>query len=302
MAISLSLLQFHGNPAPSNFSKSNPVRSAVYFRAPARATVVLLKSSSYWTAVNEDIEDNLRRVIPAKDLPVVYEPLRHFVFSSPRNSAPALCIAACELVGGSRDQAMAAATAIRLIHSAIYTREYPPLTARGISRAAVVDRRYDSNIQLMLGDGIVPIGFEILAGSCGGSESESERIRRVMVEMARTMGAEGWIGGKYKGLEEEDAEEEVSEMTEGGLHACGGACGAILGGGSEEEIEKMRKYGKFVGMVKGLSKKVFGEKENERKRKKIEELKVLALNELKGNFKGEIVHEICYGFFDFEGL
>ncbi|CAK9309609.1 unnamed protein product [Citrullus colocynthis] len=301
MAISLNLLQLQPNPARPKFFKWNPVRPAVYFRAPARLTVVMSQiSPSYWAAINEDIEDHLRRAIPAKDPPAVYEPLGHFVFSAPRNSAPALCIAACELVGGGRDQAIVAATALQLIHAATYTRQYPPLTARAISRAAVVDRVYGPNIQLLTGDGIAPMVFEILAGSCDWSESGSERIRRVMVEMARAMGTEGWIGGQFRGLEETATAEEVSEKTEGRLHACGGACGAILGGGNEEEIEKMRKYGKLVGMVKGMSKNVFGGKENERKKEKIEELKNLAFKELK-DFKGENVHEI-YGFLDFEGL
>ncbi|XP_038896497.1 heterodimeric geranylgeranyl pyrophosphate synthase small subunit, chloroplastic-like [Benincasa hispida] len=301
MAISLNLLQLQANPARPKFLKWNPVRPAVYFRAPARSTVVMSQiTPSYWATINEDIEDHLRQVIPAKDPPAVFEPLGHFIFSAPRNSAPALCIAACELVGGRRDKAMAAATALQLIHAATYTREYPPLTAREISRAAVVDRIYGANIQLLTGDAIAPIVFEILAGSCDWSESGSERVQHVMVEMARAMGTEGWVGGQFRGLEEEATAEEVSEKTEGGLHACGGACGAILGGGSEEEIEKMRKYGKLVGMVKGLSKNVFGGKENERKREKIEEFKVLAFKVLEG-FKGEKVHEI-YGFLDFEGL
>ncbi|XP_022975728.1 heterodimeric geranylgeranyl pyrophosphate synthase small subunit, chloroplastic-like [Cucurbita maxima] len=304
MAISLNLLQLHGNPSLPKFPNSNWLRPAVYFRAPMRATVVMSQiTPSYWAAINEDIEEHLRRIIIAKDPPVVYEPLGHFVFSAPRNSAAAMCIAACEFVGGHRDQAMAAATALQLIYAATYTREYPPLTARGSSNAAMVDRVYAPNIQLLTGVGIAPIGFEILAGSCDLSESGSDRVRRVMGEMARAMGSEGWIGGQFKELEEVTAAaeaEEVIEKTEGELHARGGACGAILGSGSEEEIEKMRKYGRIVGMVKGLSKKVFGGKENERKREKIKELKALAFKELEG-FKGEKVDQMC-NFFDFEGL
>ncbi|KGN44166.1 heterodimeric geranylgeranyl pyrophosphate synthase small subunit, chloroplastic [Cucumis sativus] len=300
MAISLNLLQLQPNLARPKFFQTNSLPPMPYVRLPPRSAAVMSQiTPSYWAAINEDIEDHLRRVIPVKDPVAVYEPLGHFIFSAPRNSAPALCIAACELVGGHRDQAMAAATAIQLIYAATCTHEYPPLTARG-KRASVVDRVYGSNVQLMTGDGITPMGFEILAESCDWSERGSERVRRVMVEVARAMGTEGWIGGQFRGLEEEATVEEVIEKTEGGLHACGGACGAIMGGGNEEEIEKMRKYGKLVGIVKGLTQIVFGGKENERKREKIEELKVLAFKELEG-FNGEMVPQI-YGFLDFVRL
>ncbi|KAL0560797.1 hypothetical protein IC582_001210 [Cucumis melo] len=300
MAISLNLLQLQPNLARPKFFQTNLVPPAPYVRPPPRSTVFMSQiTPSYWAAINEDIEDHLRRVIPVKDPLAVYEPLGHFILSAPRNSASALCIAACELVGGHRDQAMAAATAIQLIHAATCTHEYPPLTASG-TRAAVVERVYKPSIQLMTGDGIAPMGFEILAESCDWSERGSERVRRVMVEVSRAMGTEGWIGGQFRGLDEEATVEEVIEKREGGLHACGGACGAIMGGGNEEEIEKMRKYGKLVGMAKGLTKNVFGGKENEKKREKIEELKVLAFKELEG-FNGEMVHEI-YGFLDFVGL
>ncbi|CAI9757006.1 unnamed protein product [Fraxinus pennsylvanica] len=49
-------------------------------------------------------------------LPVtVFQPMHYLTFASPRTTEPALCIAACKLMGGDRGHAMAAASAIHLM-------------------------------------------------------------------------------------------------------------------------------------------------------------------------------------------
>ncbi|KAL5978647.1 hypothetical protein ACLOJK_029764 [Asimina triloba] len=45
---------------------------------------------------------------------------------------------------------------------------------------------------------------------------------------------------------------EVCRKKEGALYACGAACGAILGGAYEEEIEKLRRFGLHAGTIYGL--------------------------------------------------
>ncbi|KAK9175063.1 hypothetical protein WN944_027068 [Citrus x changshan-huyou] len=122
---------------------------------------------------------NQNQAVVVKERVEVYEPMRHFVFAAPVNMAPVLCVAACELVGGHREQAIVAAAALHL-----------------------------------------------LASSDNPAGNNSGRILRVMVEMTRAMGSQD-VEMTY----------ETYKKNEGGLHTCGAACGAILGGGSVEEIE-----------------------------------------------------------------
>ncbi|XVF77416.1 hypothetical protein PTKIN_Ptkin14bG0041200 [Pterospermum kingtungense] len=67
---------------------------------------------------------------------------------------------------------------------------------------------------------------------------------------------------------------------EGVLHACAAACGAILGGGSEEEIEKLRRYGLYIGKIQGMMNRI-GNKDKDVKIL-VEELRNLANKELRG--------------------
>lgn len=126
----------------------------------------------------------------------------------------------------------------------------------------------------------MPFGFELLAKSVNAN---ADRILRVVMEITRTVGSQGMVDGQYSEVDflQSDCQELIEyicEKKEGGLHACGAACGAILGGGSEEEIEKLRKYGLYVGMIQGM---LYGAGKNEGGKDEIvEKLRVLALKEL----------------------
>ncbi|XP_021606317.2 geranylgeranyl pyrophosphate synthase 11, chloroplastic [Manihot esculenta] len=279
----------HGNPIARIVSGSNPNRP-LFFHRPL-AVAVSTTHQSYWSSVNADIDAHLNKSIPSKPPLVVFEPMRHLTFSAPQTTAPALCIAACELVGGHRDQAIAAASALHLMHASAFTHENLPLTERP---KPTFDHTYGPNIRLLMADGMIAFGFELLARA----DNNSNRVLRAIIEISRAMGTQGVMAGQYNEsqLGESDGTEafhvgwlhNVCSKKGGVLHACAGACGATLGGGSEEEIEKLRRYGLYVGTIQGILNRV---EKNEWSIKEVKELRVLGLRELK-DFNQEKVRTI----------
>ncbi|KAK4439786.1 Geranylgeranyl pyrophosphate synthase, chloroplastic [Sesamum alatum] len=273
----------HFNHKTSFFTKSrsNPRRPS------PRCIVAMARTQSYWASVEAEIEAYLKKSIPIRSPETVFEPMHHLTFAAPRTTAAALCVAACELVGGGRDQAMAAAAAIHLMHAAAYTHEHLPLTDRPRPRPGI-QHKYDPNIELLTGDGIIPFGLELLARSMDPARTKPDKILRVIVEITRATGSQGMVDGQYQELgldqlgSEYDIIEYVCRKKEGELHACGAACGAILGGGAEEEIETLRRFGLHAGMVQGIQ----GKKKAGLMEEKIEKLKELAHKELK-SLKGK---------------
>ncbi|KAF7112227.1 hypothetical protein RHSIM_RhsimUnG0249600 [Rhododendron simsii] len=254
----------------------------------------MAQTKSYWASIEADIEAHLRTAIPVRQPVAVFEPMRHLVFTAPKAKAPALCVAACELVGGDRTQAVVAASALRLVHSAAHAHEHLPLMDRP-NHKPVIHHAYGPNIELLTGDGIVPFGFELLARSVGSGQNNSDRVLRVIIEITRAIGSQGTIDGQYHELHQgarcnEKWIEHVCMKKEGELHACGAACGAILGGGSEEEIEKLRKFGLYVGMMEGMLNWVGGNDE-EGLMDAVDRLRVMAIKELE-NLSGRNVEPI----------
>ncbi|KAI8552837.1 hypothetical protein RHMOL_Rhmol06G0299200 [Rhododendron molle] len=153
---------YNGKSSFLSLSKSNPCHpspSPFFTSKPMMVTMAHNSQSSYWASIEEEMEAHLKQAIPVRLPTAVFEPI---VFAAPKTKAPAPCVASCELVGGHRAEAMDAASALQLMHSAAYTHENLPLTDRP-NHKPMIHHAYNPNIELPTGDGIVPFGFELLA-------------------------------------------------------------------------------------------------------------------------------------------
>ncbi|XP_058745056.1 heterodimeric geranylgeranyl pyrophosphate synthase small subunit, chloroplastic-like [Vicia villosa] len=268
---------------------SNQHRSHLHLKKPTTVRMSMTQqtrnSHPYWASMQADIEAHIKQFFTIKEPLEVFEPIHHFIFSAPKTTVPTLCLAACELVGGERHQAISAASALLLMEAATYTHEHLPLTDKPKPKPkpeSEMKHVYGPSMELLSFEAIVPFGFELLARSDYGENSE--KILRVMIEISRAVGSEGVIDAQYRktmgsrsdGEEMRHVEEmrRVVEKYEGGLHSCGAVCGGVLGGGSEEEIERLRKFGLYVGMIQGMVKRGFNES------KEVDEARDLAIQEL----------------------
>ncbi|PSR95599.1 Heterodimeric geranylgeranyl pyrophosphate synthase small subunit like [Actinidia chinensis var. chinensis] len=286
-----ALSHFNGKTILLSLSKSNPFPPSSSSSSHRRMIVTTAQTQSYWSSIESEIEAHLKKAIPVRPPIPVFEPMHHLVFAAPATKAPALCIAACELVGGHRAQALDAASALHLMHSAAHAHENLPLTDQPKPKPAI-HHAYGPNIELLTGDGIVPFGFELLARSLGPAQNNSDKVLRVLIEMTRAVGSLGVIDGQYQemlGTQSDGRKlsdvawiEHVCKKKEGESHACGAACGVILGGGSEDEIERLRSFGVYVGMIHGMMNWEGG---SEGLMEELERLRGLALKELE-NFSG----------------
>ncbi|KAM6580670.1 hypothetical protein CsatA_004444 [Cannabis sativa] len=293
LSINCSPRFVHHVYVPHFTCKSNKSLSHV----PMRISMSKQHHHSYFASTTADVDAHLKQSITIKPPLSVHEAMYNFIFSTPPNLAPSLCVAACELVGGHQDQAMAAASALRVIHAAIFTHDHLPLTGRPnpTSPEAATHNSYNPNIQLLLPDAIVPFGFELLANSDDLTHNKSERILRVIVEFTRTFGSRGTIDAQYheKLASRFDVDSHEAKTVgwghypslkkEGAMHACAAACGAILGEAHEEEVEKLRTFGLYVGMIQGYANRFIMSSTEEKKEadRIIEELTNLARQELK---------------------
>ncbi|KAG9439233.1 hypothetical protein H6P81_019398 [Aristolochia fimbriata] len=239
------------------------------------------QAAYYWSGINADVETHLELSFPAAREPVaVHATLRELVLSAPRTMAPALCVAAADLVaGGDRAAAVGVAAALHAYYAAAHAHERLP----GLLEDANPNPN-PVNMRLLCGDAVYPFVFGAVAGTLGGSDPV--RATRVMVEMAQLMGSQGYVMGQYmhvKRVKEGGGPggaggvgaREVCEKKEGALYSCAAACGALLGGADEEETERLRRFGYYVGMIHGM---LFGTGRGERVG--VESFRTMALKEL----------------------
>nr|AEZ55678.1 geranyl diphosphate synthase small subunit type I [Salvia miltiorrhiza] len=280
-----------------NTKSSFPFKTRSNLSRSSRAcTAVVAQNHSYWAAIEADIDTYLKKSIAIRSPETVFEPMHHLTFAAPRTAASAICVAACELVGGERSQAIATASAIHIMHAAAYAHEHLPLTDRPRPNSKpAIQHKYGPNIELLTGDGMASFGFELLAGSIRSDHPNPERILRVIIEISRASGSEGIIDGFYREKEIVDQHsrfdfiEYLCRKKYGEMHACAAASGAILAGGAEEEIQKLRNFGHYAGTLIGLLHKKI---DTPQIQNVIGKLKDLALKELEG-FHGKNVELLC---------
>nr|DAD41737.1 TPA_asm: hypothetical protein HUJ06_016060 [Nelumbo nucifera] len=105
------------------------------------------------------------------------------------------------------------------------------------------------DMAVLAGDALFPLGFEHIVSQTPPELVPETRLLRVIAEIARAVGSTGMAAGQFLDLEGDASVEFVQEKKFGEMAECSAVCGGLLGGAEDEEIERLRKYGRAVGVL-----------------------------------------------------
>jgi geranylgeranyl diphosphate synthase type II len=212
-----------------------------------------------------EVEAALASVLPPTPdcPPVVAEAMHYSLMAGGKRLRPILCLAGADAVGGDRSSAMSAACAIELIHT--YSLIHDDLPAmdddtmrRGRPTLHVVA---GEGMAILAGDGLLTHAFYLLASEPRTMDPMvSERKLRVIQIVAAAAGPIGMVGGQAidlacvrpdptgRLLPSLDAQGlgVMHGKKTGALIRAAAAAGAIMGGGSTEQVNAIdRAAGEF---------------------------------------------------------
>jgi geranylgeranyl diphosphate synthase, type II len=207
------------------------------------------------------VESFLDRHLPAEDTypPSIHRAIRYSLFAGGKRLRPVLTLAAAEAVGGRREDALPAAAAMEMVHT--YSLVHDDLPAmddddlrRGKPTAHVV---FGDAVAILAGDALLTHAFEFLATLCVDSASPAQRERRLraIAILAKAAGMEGMIGGQIIDLESEGKKVDAATVDllhrkkTGALMEAATHLGALSGGGSEDDIERLARFGRELGLA-----------------------------------------------------
>ncbi len=184
----------------------------------------------------------------------LYDPLFSYSQNGGKRHRPLICFAACMAVGGDVRHAVSAASAIEHFHTAALIHD-------DIADDATL-RRGEPCLHLTEGLGIAINAGDLALSLVNGSVikdpslSDSVKVRVVteLIEMTRRT-VEGQaldLGWARDGRYDITPEDYLVMATHKTAHYSGAvplAVGAIIGGGSEAEIEALRNYGLDTGLA-----------------------------------------------------
>jgi geranylgeranyl diphosphate synthase, type II len=185
----------------------------------------------------------------------IYDAMRYSLLAGGKRLRPILCLASCELIGGSLDLAMPTACALEMIHTmSLIHDDLPAMDDDDYRRGKLTNHKvYGEDIAILAGDGLLAYAFEYIATQTKGVSAD--RVLKAIAHVARAVGADGLVGGQVVDLESEGKDISVETLTYIHNHKTGTlleSCvvsGAILAGADESAIAKLSQFAQNIGLA-----------------------------------------------------
>ena len=204
------------------------------------------------------VEEALPKYLPASGgLPaVVEEAMGYACAAGGKRLRPVLLLEFCRICGGQTAQAMPFACALEMIHSYSLVHDDMPCMDNSPLRRGrpSVHAAYGEDMALLAGDALLNRAFETMLSPANTQDLPPQAVLRAAFVLADAAGIRGMVGGQTIDLQYEhrQADLAVLEQLQDGKTAALmiAACemGARLGGGSPEQIEAARRFGRETGL------------------------------------------------------
>ncbi|AFZ44741.1 farnesyl-diphosphate synthase [Halothece sp. PCC 7418] len=211
---------------------------------------------SYLQARKAIVEKALDQSLRVGEPPQIYEAMRYSLLAGGKRLRPILCLATCELVGGSIEMAMPTACALEMIHTmSLIHDDLPAMDNDDYRRGKLTNhKKFGEDIAILAGDGLLAYAFEYIATYTQGVEPAA--VLKVVSKLGHAVGATGLVGGQVVDLASEgnpDINLETlnyihTHKTGALLEACV-VSGAILGGATEEDLGRLSRYAYDIGLA-----------------------------------------------------
>ena len=222
------------------------------------STAVAFDYKKYLTekaiAVNKALDEAVPVVYPE----LIHESMRYSLLAGGKRVRPMLCLAACEIVGGVPAAAMPSACAVEMIHTmSLIHDDLPCMDNDDLRRGVPTNHRvYGESIAVLAGDALLTLAFQHVAAATPAELVPAARTLRAVAELARRVGSHGLVAGQVADMQLTGAEEVGLEQLEyihrkktAALLDAAVVMGAVVGGASEEQIERLSKYANCVGLL-----------------------------------------------------
>jgi geranylgeranyl diphosphate synthase type II len=206
------------------------------------------------------IEAALDRALPSETAwpETIHRAVRYSLFAGGKRIRPILVLASAEAVGGGREEALPLACAVEMIHTySLIHDDLPAMDDDDLRRGRPTNHKvYGEAIAILAGDALLTRAFHLLAQlPDDASEAAVRRRLAATALLAEACGTTGLVGGQVMDLESEgqtipaDALERLHRAKTGALLSACVRGGAVLGGATPDQLERLTRYASAIGLV-----------------------------------------------------
>jgi geranylgeranyl diphosphate synthase type II len=204
--------------------------------------------------VNSRLDEHIAHAHP---IPRIVSAMRHSLNAGGKRLRPILCMASAEAVGQGAESVIDIACALEMIHT--YSLIHDDLPAldnddlrRGLPTCHVA---FDEATAIMAGDALLTLAFQVLSDPlCLPSVAAPCRLQLIH-RIASASGYKGMIEGQMRDLAAEGKIidrhelEQIHLFKTGALIEASVYAGALAGGASDLQIERLTQYARHIGLA-----------------------------------------------------
>lgn len=211
---------------------------------------------TYLSQQQVKVEAALDAALPIVFPEKIYEAMRYSLLAGGKRLRPVLCLATCELAGGTLQMAMPTACALEMIHTmSLIHDDLPAMDNDDMRRGKPTNHRvFGEDIAILAGDGLLAYAFEYIVTQTQGVPAE--RLVQVIARLGRSVGAAGLVGGQVLDLDSEgqanislDTLNFIHTHKTGALLEACVVCGGLLAGATASEVKRLSRYAQNVGLA-----------------------------------------------------
>ncbi|KAH9624826.1 hypothetical protein KSS87_016855 [Heliosperma pusillum] len=247
----------HSSIIPLSSSKMSKIKAIITQENQNTTQKTQFNFNKYMTEKANKINEALSNAIPIKHPEIIHKAMRYSLLAGGKRVRPVLCIAACELVGGEETAAMAAACAVEMIHTmSLIHDDLPCMDNDDLRRGKPTTHKvFGEDVAVLAGDSLLSFAFEFLVKATPVGVSPRKVVSAVG-ELASAIGSEGLVAGQVVDIHSEGVEGVGIEELEfihihktAKLLEAAVVLGAIIGGGTDEEVERLRRFARGIGLL-----------------------------------------------------
>jgi geranylgeranyl diphosphate synthase, type II len=207
--------------------------------------------------VARQVDEALDRLMPsAEDYPVsIHRAMRHSVLAGGKRLRPILCIEVGKLFDGHEPTILDRACALEMIHTySLIHDDLPSLDNDDLRRGIpTCHRAFGEATAILAGDALLTLAFETLAIPGPPGPEVNLRVIHELAQAVGTLG--GMVGGQVVDLETGERNvdaarlEYIHSSKTGALIRMAVRCGALYGGASEHDVDRLTVYGEKIGLA-----------------------------------------------------
>jgi geranylgeranyl diphosphate synthase type II len=213
----------------------------------------------YLAERKERVDAALEQIFPAPAglQKSVLEAARYSLFAGGKRLRPILCLAAAEVVGGTSESVMPVACALEMIHTySLIHDDLPAMDNDDFRRGKpTCHKAFGEAMAVLAGDTLLTEAFGFIVDGAASGDCPSYKLIKVIGILVRASGYRGMIGGQVIDLESENQTVDLATVEYMHIHKTGALLsasletGALLGGGTAEQISTLTHYGHHFGLA-----------------------------------------------------